>query len=442
MYQVKEGGKFILPFFIITTTLYMSICILTTLFNRSKISYSFKSFLQFIKDSKAIDDLFICEITKNGQSKISSLGLKNHYVLENPDPVWHKECGINYLLNKLPKKYDKVIVADNDIVLNDKYWLIKTEKLLKDSIMVQPYDEVRYLGPNNIGIDKYYHSMISDIETGQNNTNANPGLIVAYTRDYLYSVGGLFDKCLVGGGDSVNITPFIKNSSYVSFDIFDRVFFDDRYSIIDYLFKAKNYINNSNLKKYSYIEGCSATHFYHGMINHRSYGDRYNLINQRLRDESMVQDANGLYRIKHSILKQDLKNFFNNRLSINIASRPVIYNTNKYKIESNNILWLSDYNYIQFYNIKKVKIKLAKNHFLKYTNIIGNNTKIDCNFVNNCCEIEINNPKTLIVDSDYFIPKQINDSKDIRKLSVYIVDIEVMKINTDQYEKYRLQDIL
>jgi hypothetical protein len=39
------------------------------------------------------DHLFVCEITKNDQPRLTPT--KNHFLLLSEDDLWHKECAIN-----------------------------------------------------------------------------------------------------------------------------------------------------------------------------------------------------------------------------------------------------------------------------------------------------------------------------------------------------------
>lgn len=426
----------------------MSTCIITCLFNHENNDLTnFYSFIKFIRDSNVIDSLFVVEITSDGESRLDEeLKLSNHLILSNPDKLWHKEAAINRVLSELPPQYTKVVVMDNDIKLTDSYWFQKVDLLLDQYLVVQPFDFIRYYGPGDIGIDYYNKSLTYGAETSGSLDEGNPGICVGYRRDYLDSVGGLFDKCLVGGGDSVNMVPFYYDSHSVKLGILDSVFADNKVDMLDYWIAAKTYVKNSKYKAAGYVDNCVALHSYHGNLKNRQYDSRYNIINKFLSKDNIIKDTNGLYRITDDainggILKYSLNSFFNNRL-INISyDESYIFNTTKYKVE-NNILWLSDYNYLSFHNIDYIKLYLHKSRHLKYFYFIYNNGPIAANFDESMCVLELEKPKNLIIDSDYFIPKLLHIGSDERKLSVYISKIEIKKIGCVEYINYPLDGIL
>lgn len=428
-----------------------NLAILTTIFNHSSDSetykYNFNIFLNFIKECNLEENLHVCEILHDGQKPMDNEGLFHKYTIFNNSPIWHKECGINYLLKNLDSKYCYVIVMDNDIVMNDHNWHFKLMNLLQDYLMVQPFKLIKYLGINNIGIDKYYHSFTYNLQNRIFDNEGNPGAIVAYNRSYLNYMDGLFDKCVVGGGDLINMIPFFYDIYPLPFYIFDTVFSDHKCEILDYINKGKTFIKNSKLKPSAYLEDIEAIHHYHGFVKHRNYADRYNLINQLDSINYIKKNTSGFYElIENSLeysLRKDLEYFFINRQQTYSYKQPLIYNSNKYNIDGNS-LWLSDKNYINFRNIIKVRIHFLKTHKIQYAYFIFNGMPIDSGFMNESDEpiLELNNPKSLIIDSDFFIPKDIGMNNDIRKLSFLIKKIEISTHDNLDYQEYRLQDIL
>jgi len=133
------------------------------------------------------DHLFVCEITKNDQPRLTPT--KNHFLLLSEDDLWHKECAINFLLKKIPESYTKIIVSDCDLIFNDLGWIKNTSDLLNEYVFVQPYDKIKYLGPVEGSYDSFYAGIVSHMQKSRVVDFGNPGALVAYRRDYLMAVG-------------------------------------------------------------------------------------------------------------------------------------------------------------------------------------------------------------------------------------------------------------
>lgn len=424
----------------------MQTAILTTYFNYNKDNKKrelLNKFIQFISDTANIKDLYLCEISAVEQSELVDINIPNHYLVNNSDQLWHKETAINFLLKKLPHEYTNVVVFDADIELSDRDWLSKTEKALESNIMVQPFEYIKYVGPSDSIIDNFYPGIVKHMSKHSAIDYGNPGVCIAYSRNYLDAVGGLFDKCILGGGDSINIIPFFLNS-FIKLSIFDRVCVDVRCELLTYLDRCTSFIRNNNAKT-TYIENCIAIHGFHGPIRNRQYDERYSLLMNSRFDDLVYTDSKGFYKIhKYTRLGQIFDNlvasFFSNRETWNLYNTFAIFNTNKKGI-TDDIFWLSDNDYFTFYKIQKIRMYFRKNQDIEYLFMFANNKKIDISFVNDECMIEIDNPETLNINSDYFIPKETGVGADVRRLSIYLTKIEIIPVNGKEYIEYSIRDI-
>ena len=168
----------------------MDVCILTCYYNPTNSqnrTQNFYKFLDSVKSSGMEDHLFVCEITKNDQPRLTPT--KNHFLLLSEDDLWHKECAINFLLKKIPESYTKIIVSDCDLIFNDLGWIKNTSDLLNEYVFVQPYDKIKYLGPVEGSYDSFYAGIVSHMQKSRVVDFGNPGALVAYRRDYLMAVG-------------------------------------------------------------------------------------------------------------------------------------------------------------------------------------------------------------------------------------------------------------
>jgi hypothetical protein len=428
-----------------------NLAILTTIYNHQNLPLvieNFHRFIDFIKNCGLGDHLYICEIIPENTTSDLHTNTGTVFTIHNSSTLWHKESAINFLLKEIPRTYEYIVVADNDIILNDNNWHYKTCNLLKNHIMVQCFETIKYIGPDGLGIDRYYEGTIKFSTLNNHINDGNPGGFLAYRKDYLSYIGGLFDKCLVGGGDTINILPFFIDSHYVSMNIFDRVFSDHKIQILNYIEKSKQFISVTNHKQTAYIENCHATHQYHGMIHNRNYHSRYGLINKLNSQNHIEQNNLGFYSFTNKPfsnydLSKDIQSFFDNRSTSYADTKPIIYNSNKHTSD-NNILWLSGNNCLNFRNINKAKISFKKPHKIQYINININGSNIDTNnlLLDGHMVIEILEPINMIIDADYIIPQQLSMGTDIRELSIYIDDIQITSADKPDYYEYLLTDVI
>lgn len=433
----------------------MSTAILTTFYNNTKNvdiqQKNFLKFIEFLAKSHCLDHTYVCEISRDGESCLSSINLANHHIIHNPDPLWHKECGINYLLKILPSHYKKVVVMDCDIILSDNDWLKKTNTLLDTYLMVQPYEYIQYNGPYEPLIDHFYPSMVKHLNRSNAIDVGNPGAAIAYRRSYLKKIGGLFDKCLVGGADSINIMPFYEND-FIQMNIFSRVCKDVRHQILNYRDRCLKVINKSPLQKCAYLKNCIAIHSFHGLLKNRKYGSRYDIINKLSLKKSFYKDKYGFYRIEPGSrdsqnIVDNLNSFFNDRMDLTISANPledpIIFSTNKHGL-SGDIFWLSDYDILTFKNITKAKFYFHKKEEKQINNIqfYHNKQELEEKFTTNSIVMELENLAELMINANYFIPLNDGDSFDIRRLSFYMSKIEIVRSGSETYEEYELSKIL
>ena len=425
----------------------MKSCILTTFYNPTKSKNKIKNFFSFydsLKKQKLNDLLYVCEISHDGQFEIK--GIDNYYQITNSDFLWHKESAINYLLTKIKNDFDGVILADCDIKIDNNNWYDKTNFFLNDYVCLQPFEKINYLNWDNSFVEYTDNSIFNFLSSSYFVDRGNPGALIAYRRDYLDSVGGLFSKCLIGGGDTINIIPFCYDK-FFQLKFLDRVCKDIRYEIFDYFDKCLLAIKKLNKKNYTFLENINIFHMFHGLIKQRSYEDRYKIINDLNFNDYFLTNFEGFFNIiKNSKnLNNQILNFYKSRDDDFFIENntPIIVSTlNKLKKEQEGS-WLCGFDNFYLSNIKKIKINLNKCHLnLNYFEVYLNNQKFLFDFKNQKeIELEFEDPKTISIKSDSYVPFSIKESEDIRNLSFLIKDIKIQTKNDNGYIDYPLEEI-
>jgi len=116
------------------------------------------------------------------------------------DVMFQKERLLNIGLQHLSDEIEFVFFLDCDVRFLDPAWFEETLEMLQTKPMVQPFAKVKRLGPGMKVLknrQKWRDSISASIAKGE--FNGETGYAWAFRRDALS--GGLFDACIVGGGD-------------------------------------------------------------------------------------------------------------------------------------------------------------------------------------------------------------------------------------------------
>jgi len=119
--------------------------------------------------------------------------------------MFHKEALLNVAVSMLPDRYTRVIWIDSDVILLAEDYADRLASALDIHQVVQGFSELRYLGPTNqtqtgwrSGVG-YRNEQLGTRDA--NPAQAYPGLAWATDRELFEHVGGLYDRCITGGGD-------------------------------------------------------------------------------------------------------------------------------------------------------------------------------------------------------------------------------------------------
>lgn len=421
------------------------VCVLTTFFNpfnsKSRID-NFYIFLESLKKCMNIKNFYVLEILNHNQEE----QIKDCNVLRlyNDDLIWQKEAGLNYLVNNIDlSKYSKIITSDCDVFLKDNNWINRTSELLDKYHACQPFKNINYINFDSSEVDQTIDGVVYSYLT--KNTHAqygNGGLIIGYNKEYVNHMNGFFEKAPVGGGDTLNILPFLYNCNF-NFTVFDNLMADIKTEYFEYLIKAREHIKNNVKKEPCFFADYTANHLFHGKLSNRQYQLRHSYINKYNYNDNFVKDD--LIKFKKDCeLKNLIKSYFEDRKEILGHEDPIVWSNIKYEVENigpDKFLWLSDCNKFIFQNIKEVKMTFEKNQEVNEVKVYNNDTIFLLKFdENNKGELLITDPKKIEIFSDYFIPSSIGENTDSRKLSIMLKKIEI-KVN-NKYVEYNLKNIL
>ena len=273
-----------------------------------------KEFVKRIEEEEEHVNLFIVELVYGNQKFIiTNKNNKNHLQLKTEVPLWHKEnminLGVKYLL---PKDYKAFAWIDADIEFDSSTWALDTLKILngyKDIVQLFSHCIDMDQEKNNLNI---FNGFGYCFEKQKNYTTKgtdywHPGYAWAITRKAYEKTNGLYDKGILGSGDSIIAMSLINKCNSI---------INSNYHI-DYNNSMLNYQNTASKLRLGYTPGI-IRHHYHGSKANRKYTERWKiLMNYKFSPYSHITyDSSGLI-IPTNYFSQEFKdeiyNYFKER---------------------------------------------------------------------------------------------------------------------------------
>ena len=233
-----------------------------------------KEFVKRMEEEETNIRLFIVEMIYNGQKFIiTNKNNANHLQIKTDVPLWHKEnminLGVKYLL---PKKWKAFAWIDADIEFENYSWASDTLKILngcKDVVQIFSHCVDMDSVGNNLSIfNSFGYSFCKQkpyIKSGKDYWH--PGFAWAITRKAYEKMGGLYDKGILGSGDSIMALSLINKVSIVS---------NNNYSD-DYNNSMFDFQTNVSKLRLGYVPGV-IRHYYHGSKKNRNYTERWKIL--------------------------------------------------------------------------------------------------------------------------------------------------------------------
>jgi len=231
---------------------------------------------QFIKriDNVPNVKLYVVELAyENQEFHITSPSNPQHLQLRTKYALWHKENMINLGIRKLlPQDWKAVAWIDGDIEFENPNWALDTLKVLTKFDIVQLFTTCFDLDEKELPMSiwqsygyKYCHGKIFKHEKGLNYWHC--GYAWACTRNYWNSIGGLYDKSILGSGDYILTQSIFKKCANVTKNLLE---FKNEIKN----FYTFNFINNI---KVGYIP-TNINHYFHGSKINRKYIERNDIL--------------------------------------------------------------------------------------------------------------------------------------------------------------------
>lgn len=233
-----------------------------------------KEFVKRIEEEEENVNLFVVELAYDKQKfYVTNKTNKNHLQIRTCDTIWHKEnmvnLGVKYLL---PKSWKAFAWIDADIEFDSNSWALDTLKILngcKDVVQLFSHCIDMDKNENTLNIfNSFGYSFNKNKKYTQRGIDYwHPGYAWAITRKAYEKIGGIYDKGVLGSGDSIMALSFINKSGNMN-----NVNYSEDYNngMLEFQKKAKTL-------RLGYTPGI-IRHYFHGSKINRQYTERWQIL--------------------------------------------------------------------------------------------------------------------------------------------------------------------
>jgi hypothetical protein len=273
-----------------------------------------KEFVKRIEEEEEHVNLFIVEmIYENQKFIVTDKKNKNHLQVKTEVPIWHKENMINLAVKYLlPSNYKAFAWVDADVEFENNSWAMDTLKILngcKD--VVQLFSHCVDMSNENTNLNIFNSFGYSFNKEKKFTTKGqdywHPGYAWAITKKAYDKIGGIYDKGILGSGDSIMALSFINKAESMN-----NINYSDDYnnSMLEYQLKASKL-------RLGYVPGV-IRHYYHGSKKNRQYTERWKLLMKHNYSpiEHLTYDKQGILIPTETFpfdFKEDIMNYFRER---------------------------------------------------------------------------------------------------------------------------------
>lgn len=324
---------------------------ITSYYNPIQYATKLRNFRVFQEHLKI--PLIVVEFSREGVFELDDTLCDIHIKLSDGDILWQKEALLNIGIKHVPADEDYVTLVDADVLFTNPDWVEQTEIALQDSLIVQPFSQVRdldkttsesrdqihqavarpceygkidldcsELGGNRYSFAKSYiggqlnHGFFDSLDQRQNTAIA-PGFSIAGKKKFLEAFP-LFDEAVIGGGDSLfwdALAGEAKNMAQQR-----GLIGNYRKRYLSWASRIHKAVGNS----INYVEG-NLLHLWHGELESRGYYSREFKLNDLGYDPSqdLIRSPEGIWKwtAKRNDLREYLSDYFLGRKEDSLSSR-------------------------------------------------------------------------------------------------------------------------
>lgn len=257
---------------------------ITVYFNPAKFKSLLSNYLLFSENLRQQNvKLLTVECAFNDDEFQIPLG-ENVHRLRSNSIMWQKERLINYGVSVLPPECKYFGWLDCDVIFSNPDWAKMAVEKLQKAHIIQLFKKVFYLPPGHKTFDGHSRIMAIQGVVWQKIIHKNwlerrrrkelpfsvPGFAWGARRDVFEDIGGIYDRNIVGSGDT-----FLVDCYFDSWDIHG------------FAAKFTDHMKRDMLEWYSLLKKkqpildylpIDIYHLWHGSLKNRQYMDRHDII--------------------------------------------------------------------------------------------------------------------------------------------------------------------
>ncbi len=310
---------------------------ITSYYNPIQYATKLRNFRVFQEHLKV--PLIVVEFSREGVFELDETLCDIHIKLCDGDVLWQKEALLNVGIKHVPAEEDYVTLVDADVLFTNLNWVEQTEMALQDSLIVQPFSQVRDLDKTTSeNRDQIRQSIVRpfehetlDIENSElgghrnsfaksyiegqlnngffdslgqrQNTAIAPGFSIAGKKKF-FEKFPLFDEAIIGGGDSLFWDALAGEAINMAQQRGLRGNYRERY------LSWASRIHKAVGKSINYVEG-NLLHLWHEELESRGYYSREFKLNDIGYDPSkdLIRSSEGIW--KWTDERTDLREYLN-----------------------------------------------------------------------------------------------------------------------------------
>jgi hypothetical protein len=296
-------------------------CVITVFFNPAGYSSLLKNYFIFAEQLKRQGiKMITVECAFNGGPFYIPEGSNVHRLKSN-SIMWQKERLINFGVSRLPDNCKYYAWVDCDVLFQSEDWAEQAVEKLQKSDVVQLFKKVYYMPKDMLSYDgskipnvqsviwqwKIHKNWLERRRSRELHFSA-PGFAWAAKRESFEDIGGLYDKNIIGSGDTFFVDCYLN-----SWDIHGFASkFNDNMKVD--LNKWRDAVQAKNLVlDYVPVDIC---HLWHGSLKNRKYMDRHDIIlNYDYDPQNDVKMINDVYEWNSDKtgMHNDIKQYFYDR---------------------------------------------------------------------------------------------------------------------------------
>ena len=200
-----------------------------------------------------------------------------HLQLRTETPLWHKENMINMAVKKmLPADWKAMAWIDADLEFESTTWAKDTLRILNGECdIVQLFSHCIDMNHQEYAMNIFssagfqYSKRLpyTHYAGGRQNNFWHPGYAWACTHTAYETMGGLFDKGILGSGDNIILLCLLQNGhKAIHVDSTDGY----KQSVLEFQERVKEL-------RLGYVPGV-IRHYFHGTKANRKYSERWNIL--------------------------------------------------------------------------------------------------------------------------------------------------------------------